>query len=139
MVLTICYSFSPYSLGSCSQRGRVHGLRMIFDFIKRRSEEGIAQIQNIATKTLEGKLGDALSESADYIRERQRIDNENLKKLAVGLSRSRDRLLLGIADIFSPEKDLGLNEQLEMLENVLLQADIGSATTATIIDDLSNE
>ena len=50
---------------------------MVFDFIRKRAEEGIYQVQNIATKTLEGKLGEALQESADYIQTRQKIDRIN--------------------------------------------------------------
>jgi hypothetical protein len=57
---------------------------MIFDFLKARSQEGIAQIQNIASKSLEGKLGEALQESSDYIQTRRRIDAENLRKLTDG-------------------------------------------------------
>jgi HD superfamily phosphohydrolase YqeK len=57
---------------------------MIFDFIKKRSSEGIAQVQNIASKTLEGKLSEALSESAAYVKERTRINAENLQRLFDG-------------------------------------------------------
>lgn len=57
---------------------------MVFDFIRKRTEEGIAQVQNIATKTLEGKLGEALQESAEYVRMRNKIDAENLRKLTSG-------------------------------------------------------
>ena len=57
---------------------------MVFDFIKKRTEEGIAQVQNIATKTLEGRLGEALQESADYVRMRSKIDSENLRRLTSG-------------------------------------------------------
>jgi len=30
-------------------------LNMVFDFLRKRSEEGLAQVQNIATKTIQGK------------------------------------------------------------------------------------
>lgn len=99
-------------------------MRMIFDFLKKRSEEGLQQVQNIASKTLEGKLGEALSESATYVRTRQKIDAENLKRLVDGLARSRDRLLMGITGAFQDEK-LDVEKRLEMLEEVLLQSDIG--------------
>jgi hypothetical protein len=58
--------------------------RMVFEFIRQRAEEGFAQVQNLATKTIKGKLSEALSESSDYIRMRQKIDTENLSKLAEG-------------------------------------------------------
>ena len=57
---------------------------MVFDFIKKRTVEGIAQVQNIATKTMEGKLSEALLESAEYIKKRQEIDKENLRRLTEG-------------------------------------------------------
>lgn len=57
---------------------------MVFDFLRKRSEEGIAQVQNIAKKTAEGKFVEALSDSAEYVRQRQRIDAENLKRLTSG-------------------------------------------------------
>ena len=57
---------------------------MVFDFFRKRTEEGINQVQNIATKSLEGKLGTALKESFDYIQSRQRIDSENIRKLTAG-------------------------------------------------------
>ncbi len=59
---------------------------MMFDFFRQRTKEGIDQVKNIATKTLEGKLGEALQESAEYIKERNKIDIENLKQLSFGIS-----------------------------------------------------
>ena len=69
-----------------SQSKQRNGVRlyMVFDFIKKRTAEGIAQVQNIATKTMEGKLGEALLESAEYIKKRQEIDKENLRRLTEG-------------------------------------------------------
>lgn len=98
-------------------------INMIFDFIRQRSLEGIAQVQNIAKKSLEGQLGEALLESAEYIQLRQKVDAENLRKLTAGLSKSRDRLLGGISGAF--QVDGGIEARLEKLEEVLLQADIG--------------
>lgn len=60
-------------------------LKMIFDFIRKRSEEGIAQVQNIASKTFEGKLVEALSDSASYIKQRNEIDLENVNKIFEGI------------------------------------------------------
>lgn len=110
---------------------------MLFEFFRERSQEGIAQVKNIATKTLQGKLGEALQDSADYVRDRNRIDAENLKQLTLGLSRSRDRLLGGISESFQDE-DLDIKARLEKLEDTLLQADFGSSTTSVIIEDLRN-
>ena len=54
-----------HSTRQCSGKGLQ--LNMIFDFIRERSQEGIGQIQNIAKRSLEGQLGLALQESAEYI------------------------------------------------------------------------
>ena len=108
----------------------------IFDFFKDRTEEGLAQVQNIASKTLEGKLGEALLESAEYIKLRNKIDAENLKKLTSGLAKSRELLLGGISSAFDSKLDRSLDERLAQLEDVLLQADIGASISALIIRDL---
>lgn len=81
-----CTKIQPSNIRSPCPRAnsRSMQLNMVFDFLKKRSEEGFAQIQNIATKTVEGKLGEALSESADYIKRRQKIDAENLRRLTDG-------------------------------------------------------
>ena len=110
-------------------------LRMVFDFLRQRSQEGIAQVQNIATKTLEGKLGEAFDDTRNYVRTRNRIDAENLRRLTAGLARSRDRLLSGISGAFADDGD-GIEARLTKLEEVLMQADIGAATATTIIEDL---
>lgn len=81
------YRFKQLHLSSTSTPSRQR-LNMVFDFLRKRSEEGFAQIQNIASKTIEGKLVEALQESADYVRLRQRIDAENLRKLTAGLNAS---------------------------------------------------
>jgi len=116
---------------------RLLGLNMVFDFLRKRSEEGLAQIQNIATKAAEGKLGEALQETSAYVRERNRIDSENLSRMTNGLARSRDRLLSGINGAFGTDDGVSsLDTRLNSLEEVLLQADIGSSTTTAILNDL---
>lgn len=109
---------------------------MVFDFIRKRTQEGISQVQNIASKSLEGKLGEALEEAGDYVKERQRIDRENLSKMTAGLARSRDMLLMDIGLIFKDGNNNDLNQNLEKLEEILLRADIGSTTTTQILTDL---
>ncbi len=110
-------------------------LNMVFDFLRDRTQEGLQQVQNIASKTLEGKLGEALSDSAEYIRERNKIDAENFAKISEGLAKSRERLLSGITGAFD-EKDVSFEKRMESLEEVLVQADIGAATSMQIINDL---
>lgn len=109
---------------------------MVFDFIRKRTQEGISQVQNIATKSLEGKLGEALEEVGDYVKQRQQIDKENFSKMTAGLARSRDLLLMDIGLIFKDGNVNDLNQNLEKLEEILLRADIGSTTTTQILDDL---
>lgn len=109
---------------------------MVFDFIRKRAEEGIAQVQNIASKTAEGKLAEALEDTANYVRTRQEIDAENIRKLSEGLAKSRQRLMGDLDSIFGATEDLGLTKTLDKLEEVLMMADIGATTTEEIIDDL---
>ena len=110
-------------------------LNMVFDFLRKRSEEGLDQLANLAQKTAEGKLGEALKDTADYIQLRQRIDAENLKRLTEGLTQSRERLLGGISSSFSNADD-SIEQRLFKIEEVLLQADIGATATNTILKDL---
>lgn len=128
------------SRGTCpgesrKARGRGRSLDMVFDFLQKRSEEGFAQLQNLAEKTAQGKLGEALSDVGEYVALRNKIDAENLRKLTEGLSKSRERLLGGIGGAFS-DKDSSLDAVLEKIEEVLLQADIGAVTSSQIINDL---
>lgn len=60
------------------------------------------------------------------------IDAENFKKLTDGLAKSRQSLLGGISSAFG-DKSLAFEKRLSKLEEVLLQADIGVATTRTIL------
>ena len=123
----------PYS--NTRNSVRLSRLNMVFEFIRKRSEEGIAQVQNIASKAAEGKLVEALTESAQYIQTRQKIDAENLRRLTDGLAKSRDRLLSGISGAVDSSTD-SIDSQLEKLEGVLLQADIGPKTSSQILQDL---
>ena len=102
---------------------------MVFDFFKNRAAEGIAQLENIATKTAQGKLGEALADTSAYVA----ATNE---KFYDGLSKSRDQLLSNLDSLFGG--DMKLEETLEQLEEVLMMADIGGTTTDEIIEDLRN-
>ena len=102
---------------------------MVFDFFKDRAAEGIAQLENIATKTAQGKLGEALADTSAYVA----ATNE---KFYDGLSKSRDQLLSNLDSLFGG--DMKLEETLEQLEEVLMMADIGGTTTDEIIEDLRN-
>jgi len=119
-----------------SSRQSKGDLNMVFDFIKKRSQEGIEQFQNIASKTLEGKLDEALRDTSDYVKERQSIDRENFKGLLEGLSSSR-LIFGGIGNIFgSASTDSTLDDKLDELEELLLKGDIGSITSNIILKDV---
>ena len=108
---------------------------MIFDFFKQRAEEGAAQIQNIARKTMEGKFQEAISDTNKYISSRQRADAENFQRLIAGLEKSRNQLLNGITGAFQQESQ-EVSDILRKLESTLLLADLGSSTTNAILSDL---
>ena len=78
---------------------------------------------------------EALTDVGDYVALRNRIDAENLRKLTEGLSKSRERLLGGIGGAFVNEDD-PIDVVLKRIEEVLLQADIGAATSSQILSDL---
>ncbi|KAG5189749.1 PFtsY, plastid signal recognition particle receptor [Tribonema minus] len=107
---------------------------MVFDFFKKRATEGIKQVENIAGKAVEGKLGEALQDTAAYVKVRREADAENFAKFTQGLTKSREKFLGDLS------KALGrgdtLDETLTGLEEVLMTSDIGSATTLQIIDAL---
>ena len=111
------------------RRGTTTTTTMVFDFFKDRAAEGIAQLENIATKTAQGKLGEALADTSAYVA----ATNE---KFYDGLSKSRDQLLSNLDSLFGG--DMKLEETLEQLEEVLMMADIGGTTTDEIIEDLRN-
>ena len=100
---------------------RRNEIKMVFDFFRQRADEGIQQVKNIAAKTLDGKFGEAIQDSFDYIKERNKIDAENFKLLTKGLTLSRDRLLKGIFDSFGDE-NIDVKDRLLKFEDVLLQA-----------------
>ena len=46
-----------FGIRGIRQHARERDLSMVFDFLQKRSEEGIAQLTNLAKKTAEGKMG----------------------------------------------------------------------------------
>lgn len=43
---------------------------MLFDFIKKRTQEGVAQTQNLVVAAQEGRLDEALKETSAYVKDR---------------------------------------------------------------------
>lgn len=112
---------------------------MVFDFLKKRAEEGFAQVQNIATKTLQGKMMEGLSDSAEYVRMRQSIDTENIKKLTDGavvilLSHPRRTVDSNAAFTFTFLNRIGaLKREATQRDKFCIQSTEWRCTTATRI------
>jgi hypothetical protein len=64
----------------------------------------------------EGKLTEALEDTAAYVRERQSIDAENLRKLQEGLAKSRAKLLADLDDVLG-RQDVGLEKALTQVQS----------------------
>lgn len=43
---------------------------MLFDFIKKRAQEGVEQTQNLVSAAQEGRLDEALKETSAYVKDR---------------------------------------------------------------------
>jgi hypothetical protein len=99
-----------------SQQG-ARQMAMIFDFFRDRTREGIKQVENLAKMAGEGKLDEALRDTASYIDDRRALDSENVAKLTQGLSKSRERLLAELGLAFVTGNDL--QETLKTLEGAL--------------------
>jgi len=101
---------------------------MVFDFFRDRSKEGFDQLNNLAQANYKGQIGKGLIDAATYTAQTN-------KAFASGLAKSRARLLQNLESLLtgvSPE------EWLEELEDVLLQADLGTSTTEDIIAEVES-
>lgn len=101
-------------------------LPMVFDFFKKRSEEGIDQLSKFSDAASKGELGKGLAELASYTRE----SNE---AFATGLAKSRNRLLSDLEGLVT-----GSGDVLEDLQDVLLQADLGMMTSEDIVEEVKS-
>ena len=104
-------------------------LHMVFDFFKKRSEEGLEQLSKLGEAAKEGNLGKGLADAAAYTR----VTND---AFASGLAKSRSRFLNNLEGIFTGRTDGDMDEVLEDLLDVLLQADLGMATSEDIIEEI---
>lgn len=106
---------------------------MVFDFFKKRSEEGIEQLGKLGDAAKVGKLGQGLADAAAYTR----VTND---AFASGLAKSRSRFLNNLEGFFSGSIGSGGDpeEVLEDLLDVLLQADLGMATSEDIIEEIKS-
>ncbi|CAM9441697.1 unnamed protein product, partial [Ectocarpus sp. 8 AP-2014] len=51
--------------------GSGSGMVMLFDFIKKRAQEGVEQTQNLVTAAQTGRLDEALKETSAYVKDRR--------------------------------------------------------------------
>ena len=107
---------------STSSSTRLH----VFDFFKQRASEGVDQLKNLSTKTSEGKLLEGLSDAAAYT-------SASNAAFADGLAKSRNRLLYDLESALN-----GGGDVLEDLEDILLQADLGIATSEDIMTEIQS-
>lgn len=100
-------------------------LNMVFDFFKKRAEEGVAQLENLATSAKEGRLGEGLLDAATYTQ-------QSNQAFAAGLAKSRNKLLYDLDSLINNQ---GV-DFLDDLEDVLIQADIGITTADDVMDEV---
>ena len=98
----------------------------VFDFFKQRASEGVEQIKNLSEKTSQGKLLEGLSDVASYTS----TTNTNF---ASGLTKSRNQLLYNLESILNGGGDI-----IEELEDILLQADLGTKTSMDVMEEVKS-
>ncbi len=106
-------------------------LSMVFDFFKQRSEEGIEQLSKLTDAASKGNLAQGLADAAEYT-------EASNKAFAEGLAKSRSRFLSNFDGLFGASKADTLEELLEDLQDVLLQADLGVATSEDIVNEVKS-
>lgn len=99
---------------------------MVFDFFRKRSEEGLEQLGKLSDAAYRGQLGAGLKDAAAYTRETNQA-------FADGLAKSRNRLLASLEALYT-----GSEDALEDLQDTLLQADLGIATADDIVQEVKS-
>jgi fused signal recognition particle receptor len=100
---------------------------MVFDFFKQRSSEGLDQLSTLADAAAKGQLGKGLQEVADYT-------STTNAAFATGLAKSRDRLKQDLELILTGESE----DMMEDLLDILLQADLGMATSEDVVSEVKS-
>lgn len=108
------------------KRQSVTELNMVFDFFKKRSEEGLEQLSKLSDAAAKGNLGRGLVDVATYTQETNQA-------FADGLAKSRNRFLSNLETLFTGSEDV-----LEDLQDILLQADLGTVTADEIVEEVKN-
>jgi Signal recognition particle GTPase len=106
--------------GASSSSTQLH----VFDFFKKRATEGVDQLKNLSEKTAKGKILEGLTDAATYT-------STTNAAFATGLAKSRNRLLYNLDDLFNGGGDI-----LEELEDILLQADLGTKTSMDVMEEI---
>lgn len=106
--------------GASSSSTQLH----VFDFFKKRATEGVDQLKNLSEKTAKGKILEGLTDAATYT-------STTNAAFATGLAKSRNRLLYSLDDLFNGGGDI-----LEELEDILLQADLGTKTSMDVMEEI---
>lgn len=116
----------PHSKAASPASKTTTELRMVFDFFKKRSEEGLDQLSKLGDAASKGELGKGLMDAATYTK----VANQ---AFADGLAKSRNRLLQGLESIVT-----GSEDALEDFQDVLLTADLGMATAEDIVNEVKS-
>lgn len=128
--LSTTSSFSSTRTGT---RTTTTELSMVFDFFKERSSEGLDQLTKLTEAASKGNIRQGLAEAATYTQ----VTNE---AFAEGLAKSRNRFLNNLDSLFSggtfSSNAETVEELLEELQDVLLQADLGVATSEDIVNEV---
>lgn len=98
---------------------------MVFDFFRKRAEEGVEQLSNLATSASEGRLSEGLMDAASYT-------TQTNEAFALGLAKSRNKLLYNLEGLLNNEGE----DFLDNLEDMLLQADIGIQTSEDVMEEV---
>jgi len=125
LLATRTVAFAPKLSSSVTQNSPTE-LSMVFDFFKKRSEEGLEQLSKLSDAAYKGQLGAGLKDVAAYTKETNQA-------FASGLAKSRNRLLANLESIYT-----GSEDALEDLQDTLLQADLGSATAEDIVEEVKS-
>jgi signal recognition particle GTPase len=125
-VCCFAYGFVPRASWTVSRSITSTELSMVFDFFKKRSEEGLKQLSKLSDSASKGELGLGLADVASYTRE----SNE---AFAAGLAKSRNQLLSDLEGLVTGSEDV-----FEDLQDKLLQADLGMATSEDIVEEVKS-
>jgi len=108
-------------------RSDITQLRMVFDFFRERTSEGLDQLSNIAGAAYKGNLGQGLKEAVVYTQ----LTNDKFRN---GLEKSRNRFLQNLEMLLTGNSE----DLMEDLVDLLLQADLGMATSEDIVSEVKS-